>query len=428
VGYPAADVDATRTRLKLDKVKAVMKSNIAKIPALALALLLQCSPLLRVVHSTSVAASAPFAVIFKWVAAVGVVWGSYDAVSGASCDPVRITSPTNSVGTNGLPYSYTITQCSVGTDGGHGFTASNMPPNLSLRTYQNGFPAFAIMSGTPTNFGLWVVRLQAFYTNGGEVLASVPTNLFLSIYGRPVITNQPASVTTTLGGNASFSVVAGGLPRPRYRWRLGTTTLSGQTNSTLALTNVTGAQAGNYTVVISNFLGSVTSAVATLTISTGTGPSILTPPHDATVLAGGTTNFLVIAEGSPPLGYFWRRNGVFITGATGASHALINVSTNDAGAYSVIVSNTINTVTSAVANLYVLRMPFIASIGKASNGVLLEFPQGAGGNYEVLFSPALPTNAWQTLTNFPAQTWPTNVSVFDSPGAQRFYKLRMTIP
>ena len=406
-----------------------MKANVARIHSLVLALLLQFPPLLKMLHSASLLARSPLAIVLKWTTAAAAMWGGYHGVSGASCDPVLITSPTNSVGTNGTFYSYTITQCSPGTDGGHGFIASNRPPELTLRVFQNGFPAYAIVSGTPSNFGVRVVRLQAFYTNGAQVLASVPTNMTMTIYGKPVITNQPANATAPPGGSASFSVGAGALPAPSYRWRLGTTTLTGETNATLNLTNINAGQAGNYTVVVSNFVGSITSAVATLTVSAGTGPSITTHPHDATALVGGATNFSVVAGGTPPLSYFWRRSGNPIAGS-GPTNTLGNISTNDAGAYSVIVSNSISTATSAVANLYVVRVPAISLLGPVGEQLTLRFTKEAGAGYELLFNPSVPTNAWKTVTNFPAQSAATNITVLGSAtnAPAGFYQLRMTLP
>ncbi len=406
-----------------------MKNNIAKAPSLFLAVLIHFAPLLKMVQSTSMLAGSPLAIVLKWSIAVATMWGGFHAVSGASCDPVKITSPTNAVGTNGTVFSYTVTQCSAGTDGGHGFTASNRPPNLTLTTYQNGFPAFAIMSGTPTNFGLWVVRIQAYYTNGASVLASVPTNLFLVIFGKPIITNHPAGITTNAGANASFSVTSGAMPPPSYRWRLGTATLTGETNATLNLTNINSGHAGNYTVVVSNFLGSTTSTVAALTVNAGTGPGIVTQPHDATVLIGGATNFFVAANGTPPLSYFWRKDGNVIGAPNGPTNSLGNISTNDAGAYSVIVSNSINTVTSSPASLYVMRTPFISSVNRIGDQISLLFSKEPGAPYELVFSPSVPTNAWQTLSNLPSQSQGT-INVLDSitNGQSRFYQLRLTIP
>ena len=401
-----------------------MKSNITKIHSLVLAVLLQFSPLLKMVHSTSFIARSPLAIVLQWATAAAAMWGGYHAVSGASA-AVLITSPTNSVATNGTAYRYTITTSDTKTDAGHTFSASPRPPNLTLTVIQGGVPAIANITGTPTNFGVWLVHLTACH----ETICAVATNMLLTVFGKPIITNDPVSLTKNTGADANFTVVAGALPLPTYRWRLGTTSLNGQTNATLNLTNISASDAGNYTVVVSNFLGSVTSAVATLTVSTGTGPSISTQPHDATALIGGATNFFVIADGTPPLSYFWRKNGNPIA-VNSATNSLTSISTNDAGGYSVIVSNSINTATSSVANLYVVGTPRISSFEKFGPQVSIGFSKQAGASYEVLFTPSIPTNNWQSLTNFPFQTQTTNVTVLDlvTNAPVRFYELRMTIP
>lgn len=241
-----------------------MKPNLSKLPPLMLAALLQCAPLLKVVQSTSVMASSPLTIVVQWITAAAVTLGGYHAVSGAST--VLITSPTNSVGTNGVNYVYTITQSSAQTDSGHAFTASPLPAGFIVTTFQGGYPAFARITGRPIQFGIWQVRLTATYNDGGQILSALPTNMTLTIYGKPNITNQPVSLTASPGANATFDVTAGGLPAPTYRWRLGTTTLPNQTNSSLTVSNVSASESGDYTVIVSNFLGSVTSEVATLTV------------------------------------------------------------------------------------------------------------------------------------------------------------------
>jgi hypothetical protein len=244
-----------------------MKRNLAKLPPLMLAALLQWAPLIKVVQSSSksIMAGSPLAIVVRWVTATAVAAGGYHAVSGATI--VLITSPTNSVATNGLPYAYTITQSSANVDRGHTFTASPLPAGLLLTTYEgNNLPAFARITGTPSESGVWLVHLTASYFDNVSTLYAVPTNMTLTVYGKPIITNQPVSLLVAPSANATFSVMAGGFPAPRYRWRHGTTNLTGRTNSSLTLTNVNASNAGNYSVIVSNSLGSVTSVVATLTV------------------------------------------------------------------------------------------------------------------------------------------------------------------
>jgi alpha-tubulin suppressor-like RCC1 family protein len=80
------------------------------------------------------------------------------------------------------------------------------------------------------------------------------------------ITNQPVSQTVTVGSTATFNVVAGGSSPLSFQWSLNTTNLAGATNATLTLTNVQSAQAGNYSVRVSNAYGSILSSNAALAV------------------------------------------------------------------------------------------------------------------------------------------------------------------
>jgi YD repeat-containing protein len=83
----------------------------------------------------------------------------------------------------------------------------------------------------------------------------------------PRISGQPNSLSVLPAGGASFAVaVSGSLPL-FYQWLFnGTNTLFGQTNATLVLSNVALAQMGNYSVLVSNSVGSVVSSNAFLTV------------------------------------------------------------------------------------------------------------------------------------------------------------------
>jgi MYXO-CTERM domain-containing protein len=99
----------------------------------------------------------------------------------------------------------------------------------------------------------------------------------------PAITTQPANVTVTAGGNASFSVVATGTDPLTYQWFLGGSALSNATGSTLNVSNAQSGNAGSYTVAITNIFGTVTSSAATLTVN----PVIVTPPPSSGGGGGG---------------------------------------------------------------------------------------------------------------------------------------------
>jgi hypothetical protein len=83
---------------------------------------------------------------------------------------------------------------------------------------------------------------------------------------KPGITSQPVSQAACMSSNAVFCVIATGRQPLSYQWQFNGTNLTWATNACLLLSNVQPAQAGNYTVVVSNSFGSVTSAIARLVI------------------------------------------------------------------------------------------------------------------------------------------------------------------
>jgi len=107
----------------------------------------------------------------------------------------------------------------------------------------------------------------------------------------PLILTQPDSQCVLVGSNVTFTVTAGGLTPLKYQWWFNGASLSGKTNSTLNLTSVTTNNAGNYFVIVTNSLGSITSSVASLTVLTA--PCITRQPESQCVLVGSNVTFTV---------------------------------------------------------------------------------------------------------------------------------------
>lgn len=89
--------------------------------------------------------------------------------------------------------------------------------------------------------------------------------------------------------------------------------------------------------------------------------SITAQPQSQTVIVGGAVTFSVTAAGSQPLLYQWRFNGANISGAKTTSYQMSNVQTNQAGNYTVVVSNQGGAATSSVAVLTVMVPPSITA-------------------------------------------------------------------
>lgn len=95
----------------------------------------------------------------------------------------------------------------------------------------------------------------------------------------PRITAEPQSVAATAGATAAFSVTVEGSQPLTYQWKVNGTDIPGATAPALTLTNVQPANAGAYTVVVTNAAGSATSAAANLTINAAP-PSVVTGQWD----------------------------------------------------------------------------------------------------------------------------------------------------
>jgi len=181
----------------------------------------------------------------------------------------------------------------------------------------------------------------------------------LTVLSPPLITAHPLGVSTSLGQRADFTAGATGTGPLLYAWRRNGTPLAGATTTTLTLPSVQPADAGSYTFVVTNTVGSVISNAAVLVVQFD-APAIATHPVSQTVNAGATATLGVGATGGA-LTYQWRRNGAPLAGATGATLVLSNVTGALAGSFDVVVTNPAGTLTSNVAVLGVRLPPVIAT-------------------------------------------------------------------
>ena len=168
-----------------------------------------------------------------------------------------------------------------------------------------------------------------------SVTSSVAT---LTIYsGTLNITNQPQNRTGVVGTNITFTVGASGAAPLGYQWRLNGTNLPAKTNNTLALNNIQPANAGTYSVNVSDANGSLASSNATLTV--WVAPGITLQPISQSAAPGSVVTLTAAASGSPLPAYQWFFNGAALPGATLATLNLSNFQGATAGEYSMVASN-----------------------------------------------------------------------------------------
>jgi len=181
----------------------------------------------------------------------------------------------------------------------------------------------------------------------------------------PLISVQPVNQSILAGQTATFSLTANGTPPLSYQWNKNGAAISGATASIYTTpAEVTSDNGAQFTAVVSDSAGSMVSSIATLTVTTSpVAPFITTQPANQTTFAGLTATFSVVANGTSPLSYQWRKNGISISGATSSNYITPVETTSDNGAlFSVIVSNSAGNVTSNSATLTVNPDPVAPTI------------------------------------------------------------------
>jgi hypothetical protein len=226
-------------------------------------------------------------------------------------------------------------------------------------------------------------------TLNGTTASVTSTAAILRVNTAPTFTSVLRDTTVTSGTAASFTVAAAAGPGSSagtlsYQWRKNGVNVTG-TAATLTLANAAIADTGTYSVVVTRSLGTpATTTNATFTagaLRVNAAPTIAAQPRDTTVVAGvaGTFSVSATSVGGGVLSYQWRKNGTNVaSGGTSATYSVSGSAIADTGAYSVVVTSTLNgTTASTTSNAGTLRVnvaPTIATQPAASQTIVV------GGN------------------------------------------------
>ena len=125
------------------------------------------------------------------------------------------------------------------------------------------------------------------------------------------------------------------------------------------------------------------------TVVAVTAPTITSQPSASSVAVGSAASLSVVAGGTAPLSYQWRKDGVAISGATSSTYTIASTKNSDAGSYTVVVTNSAGSVTSNSTVLTVRALPRLYSLAvrtvlEADQVLIVGFTMSGGGKNVLL--------------------------------------------
>lgn len=200
--------------------------------------------------------------------------------------------------------------------------------------------------------------VPAGLTNVIAVAAGGLHSLALVNDGTPFIVRPPRPQRAYTGGGTSFNVTAVGAPPLGYQWQFKGAPIPSASMASLLVTNVQLADAGLYSVIVSNGFGSITSG-APLTV-TASAPFFTRQPATQSFLPHATVALQPGLEGSQPLLCQWQHEGTNLPGATNSWLIISNAQSADTGRYQLQVTNALGTAASSNAILALTHSQLVA--------------------------------------------------------------------
>ena len=259
--------------------------------------------------------------------------GAFERASGSG--PSILSQPQGASVSTGANVTFTV----VGT----------APAPLTYQWFRDGAPIVGATNSALSLTNIPSASAGAYWVD--LTAAGLETNsqtAFLIVDSLPLTVSWPTSLVVSIGGKASFAVLAEG-PSLAYQWWHNDLLIPGATNATLVIESALAGAQGTYKVGVSNFAGSAVSPGFQLSFG-GSALGILTPPPAS--LSARIWDFVtlsVTATGVAPISYQWQSNGTNVAGATNSSFTFMVPATGETDSYSVQVTNAYGDITVSTA-------------------------------------------------------------------------------
>ena len=345
-----------------------------------------------------------------------VVSNSAGSVTGNAALTVNPVAVAPSISTQ--PASQTVT---VGQTASFSVSASGTGP-LNYQWMRNtvvigGATSSAYTTAATTSSDNGVQFSVVVSNSAGSTTSSAATLTVSAAPVAPTITTQPANRTVMAGQAGSFSVSASGTAPLNYQWMRNTVVIGGATSSAYTTAATTSSDNGaQFSVVVSNSAGSVTSSAAVLTVNASAPPLQITTSqltggtvgsaYSSTLNAtGGSTPYAwSLASGALPSGLSLSNGGMISGTATLAGPFSFGVQVNDAAGHSASANFSITVVAAAAPSVSISSPANGATVsgtivvsGVASDGISMSSVQVSvdGG----AFANASGTSSWSFSLN-----------------------------
>lgn len=251
-------------------------------------------------------------------------------------------------------------------------------------------PILVVPSAQEADLGVYSVSA----TNASGTALS--GNAALGVQSPPAIVTAPVGATLSVGSLLRLTVTATGSEPLTYVWRKSGAILPGANSPTYEVPSVSLADAGAYSVEISNAVGTTRSTAVDVVV--GSAPTITLAGSARLVSLGSDLKLEATVDGVPSPTVAWFRNGEPVAGATSASLDVPGIRLAEAGSYTLTAVNAFGESTSvevpvAVYSPVSLDLPLTASEGAVEFNLPLNFQLELVADADWLSIDSTPTPA-----------------------------------